>query len=60
MSEKESLVVTSKTKAYIKEKGCMVGGDVLDALNDKVRELLDKAVKRAKDNKRSTLRSQDL
>jgi histone H3/H4 len=58
--EKEALIVASKTKAYIKSQGCMVSGDAIDALNEKIYALLDQAVKRTKENKRTTLRAHDL
>ena len=57
---KDVLVVGSKVKAYIKKKGCMSSGDLLGALSDEVRRLLDAAVVRTKSNKRSTVRSGDL
>jgi len=56
---KDVLVVASKTKAYIKSQGCIVSGDAVDALNDKIYEMLDAAIKRTKENKRTTLRSYD-
>ena len=37
----------------------MVSADAMDALNAKVYELIDAAVKRTKENKRSTLRPHD-
>lgn len=58
--EKEALIVASKTKAYIKSQGCMVSGDAIDALNEKIYAMLDLAVKRTKENKRTTLRAHDL
>lgn len=57
--EKEQLVVASKTRAYIKSQGCMVSADAVEQLNKKVYELIDAAVQRTKDNKRSTLRPHD-
>ncbi|MCB1164832.1 MAG: hypothetical protein KDK37_01885 [Leptospiraceae bacterium] len=57
--EREQLVVASKTRAYIKSQGCMVSADAVEELNKKVYELIDQAVKRTKDNKRSTLRPHD-
>ncbi len=57
---KETLVVISKVKAFIKDQGCMVSGDTAEALNRKVCELLTNAVARTKENKRSTLRPHDL
>lgn len=54
------MVVGSKVKAYIKEKGCHTSSDTLGALNEKVAALLDAAVDRCKGNKRSTVKPQDL
>lgn len=58
--EQETLLVASKTKAYIKSQGCMVSADAIDEINKKLYELLDKAIQRTKDNKRTTLRPHDL
>ncbi len=55
----ESLVVASKAKNIIKNAGCMVASDALDELNKKVHRLIEDAVKRTKDNKRSTVRPYD-
>ncbi|UPO14266.1 hypothetical protein MY480_08605 [Leptospira borgpetersenii] len=52
--EKETLIVTSKVKAYIKSKGFMTSGDAIDGLNEKIHQLIDEAVKRPESNKRST------
>ena len=60
MAKRENIVVGSKVKAFIKSKGCMTRADSLDALNDAVYNLLQNACKRAKDNKRSTVRPHDL
>lgn len=57
--ERETLIVASKTKAFIKNQGCMVSADALDELNNKIYQLIENAVKRTKENKRSTLRSHD-
>ncbi|MBU41624.1 MAG: hypothetical protein CMN76_00275 [Spirochaetaceae bacterium] len=57
--EKEQLVVASKTRAYIKSQGCMVSADAVEELNKKVYEIIDAAIQRTKDNKRSTLRPHD-
>ena len=59
-ASKDVLVVGSKVKAFIKSKKCLTSGELLGALNDEVKCLLDKACKRAKANKRSTLRAKDL
>ena len=58
-SEKESLVIASKTRAYIKDCGCMVSPEALEEFNRRVYELLDKAIHRTKENKRTTLRPHD-
>ena len=60
MTEKESLVIGSKIKAYVKEKGLMCSGDLPDAVSDAVRKLLDAACERTNANKRSTVRPCDL
>jgi histone H3/H4 len=56
----EMLVVSSKVRALLKEKGCHTSGELLDALNTKVAALLNEAVKRTKGNKRSTVKDVDL
>ena len=58
--KKEPLVVASKVKAYIKGKKMMTSSDALEALSDKVYDMLDAAVVRTKANKRSTVKPQDL
>jgi len=57
---KEILVVVSKVKEYIKEKGLQTSETAVDSLSDAVRELLDKAVKRAQDNGRQTIKDRDI
>lgn len=57
---KEVLVVASKVKAYVKKKGLRTSGDAVDAVSDKVYVLLDEAIKRAKGNKRGTVKAQDV
>lgn len=57
---KESLVVASKVKAYIKSKQMMTSSDVLEALSDKVYSMLDDAIARTQANRRSTIKAQDL
>lgn len=60
MADKESLVIGSKVKAYIKSKGLMCSGELPDAVSDLVRQALDKACERTSANKRSTVRPHDL
>lgn len=57
---KEVLVVASKVKAYVKSQGMMSSSDAIAALNEKVYALLDAAIKRTQENRRSTVKPQDL
>ncbi|MDR2431491.1 MAG: hypothetical protein LBD99_04485 [Candidatus Margulisbacteria bacterium] len=54
------LVVASKVKDYIKSKGGQTAGDVVEALSKKLARKLDKAVERAKENGRVTVKPYDL
>ncbi len=58
--KRESLIVASKIKAYIKSKQMMTASDSLDAINEKVYCILDCAAERTKANRRSTVKPQDL
>jgi hypothetical protein len=57
---RDSLVVASKIKAYVKAKKMMTSSDALGAISDKLYCLLDVACDRTRANKRSTLKPQDL
>lgn len=57
---KETMVVVSKVKDHVKEKGMQTSETAIDALSDAVRELLDKAIARAKDNGRQTIKDRDI
>ena len=57
---KESLIVASKVKAYIKSTGKMTASETLEALNQKIYAMLDAAVARTESNRRSTVKPQDL
>jgi histone H3/H4 len=52
------LIVKSKIKSAVPEMS--VAGDVPEALNAKVQEILDDAAKRAKLNGRRTLQARDI
>lgn len=52
------IIIKSKIKAAVPELS--VAGDVPDALNKKVQEILDAASQRAKLNGRRTLQARDL
>jgi histone H3/H4 len=54
------LIVGTKVKGYIKSQGVMSSADVLDALNNAIYQLLDCAVKRAKENGRKTVQGRDV
>lgn len=59
-AKKESLIVSSKVKAYIKSKKMMTSSDALVAISNKVYSLIDDAIARTKANRRSTVKAQDL
>ena len=56
----EVLVVASKVRQFVRGKDVNMSSEVIGALNDAVQDLLAKAVKRTVENKRKTLRPQDL
>jgi len=58
--KRESLIVTSKVKAHIRSKKMMTASEAVEAINNAVYSLLDNAIARAKANRRSTVRAQDL
>jgi len=60
MANKDSLIVASKVKAYIKSKKMMTSADALGAISDKVYCMLDAAIARTKANRRTTVKPQDL
>lgn len=59
-ASKEILIVGSKMKDVVKSAGCMSSGDLIEALSNKVHEMLENATERAKGNGRSTVRPYDL
>ncbi len=58
--EDKSLVVKSTVGDYLRTKDVKVSSDLYDMLNNVLKELLDKAVKRATGNGRKTVMVQDL
>ena len=58
--KKDVLVVASKVKAYIKSKKMMTSSDAIGALSDLLYSTLDSAICRAKANRRSTVKPQDI
>lgn len=63
-SGRDVLVVASKVKEYIKSKGSsskiLVAGDFAANLSEAVYGLIDKAIVRAQENKRSTVQPKDI
>lgn len=57
---KEIVVVGSKIKEVVKEAGLRSDGELVQAVSDKVHDLLADAVKRCQDNNRATVRPCDL
>jgi len=56
----EVLIVASKLKAYIKDKAEMnTSASVMSALSNKVRELCDDAIEKAKQDGRKTVKDRD-
>lgn len=58
--EKINLIVRSNIRKAMKDKIDNIAAEVEEALNDKVYEILDKAVERAKANQRKTIHARDL
>tara|TARA_R110002049_G_scaffold209706_4_gene380613 strand:+ start:1279 stop:1593 length:315 start_codon:yes stop_codon:yes gene_type:complete len=57
---KDTLIVASKLKAYVKERYDMnTSAGVMDKLSDLVREIADQAVSNAKNEGRKTLMDRD-
>lgn len=57
----ESLVVVSKIKKTVKEAGFRTGGDYIDALSNRISQILTASIERVKaDGKKKTLGAEDL
>ena len=57
---REMVVINSKLKDVIREAGLRSDGDIAQAVSDKVHEMLEAAIERAKSNGRQTVRPCDL
>ncbi len=57
---RDTLVVGSKVKAYIKANGFKCSGELIQSLSDTVHSALDHAMGRCDGNRRSTVRPVDL
>lgn len=58
--KKEVLIIASKAKDVVKGAGCQSSGDLVEALSNRVHEMIAGAVARAKENGRATVRPYDL
>jgi len=56
----EILIVGSKVKSVVSEAGMRSDGQLVEAISNKVHEMLEAAVGRCKENGRSTVRPHDL
>ena len=56
----EILVVQSKVKSVIKKAGCNTSSEAISAISKGVKDLLKKAVTRAKANRRKTVKAGDV
>ncbi len=57
---RDTFVVASKVKSYVRGKSLMASSELSDALSRKVQALLDDAVERCNGNGRRTVRPVDL
>lgn len=58
--EKETLVVASKLKNYIRsQSGMNTSANVIGVISDKVREMCDQAIENARNDKRKTVKDRD-
>ncbi len=57
---RDTFVVASKVKTYVRSKDLMASSELSDALSKRVQELLDRAIERCNGNGRRTVRPHDL
>lgn len=57
---RDTFVVASKVKTYVRGKELMASSELADALSKKVQDLLDHAITRCNGNGRRTVRPVDL
>ncbi|MEL7370837.1 MAG: hypothetical protein AAFN74_18090 [Myxococcota bacterium] len=57
---REMMLVQSKVKEYVRGSEMMCSGELIEALNEVVGDLLDRAVARADGNGRKTVKAQDI
>jgi hypothetical protein len=57
----EALVVVSKVKKIVKDAGLRTGGDYVDALSNKINEIVQASIAKVNaDGKKKTLGAEDL
>ncbi len=56
----EMLVVRSKVKDYVAKKKLRMGSDAMDVLNREVARVLDRAVERAREDRKGTVKSRHM
>lgn len=59
-ARRETFVVASKVKSYVRQKGYNVSSELVAELSRRAQELLDRAAKRCEGNGRRTVRPFDL
>jgi histone H3/H4 len=56
----EILIVQSKIRDMIKAEGCATSQEAVEALSQEIEKMVKKAVVRAKENGRKTVKGQDI
>jgi hypothetical protein len=59
-ARRESFVVASKVKSYVREKGYNVSSELVTELSNRAQEILDGAARRCEKNGRRTVRKFDV
>lgn len=59
-ARRETFVVASKVKSYVRGKGFNASSELADALSARAKELLDEAAARCEGNGRRTVRTFDV
>lgn len=57
---REILIVGSKVKSVISQAGLRSDGQLVEAISNKVHDMIEQAIERSQGNKRSTVRPHDL
>ncbi|MDH3592250.1 MAG: hypothetical protein OER88_10250 [Planctomycetota bacterium] len=57
---RDVLCVGSKVKAYVKSQGMKCSGELVGGVSEQIHAMLDSAINRCTENRRSTVRPHDL